>query len=147
MRYTIVNLYQSTCNQPIKTYTNNLCQHVPYINLYLNIYHKKMHQPCIKPIQKTCHNNLSKQPVINLYHKKVHQPCTNLYHQRVHQPCTKYVPIMHKIHINYDSLRCTNIINYMPHVCANSSTTCLNHVLNMYLNQKPSSISSCKYDL
>jgi histone H2A len=51
----------------------------------------------------------------------VHQPCTNLYlnmyHQRVHQPCTKYVPIMHQIHINYDSSRCTNIINYTPHVC------------------------------
>jgi hypothetical protein len=81
----------------------------------------------------------------------VHQPCTNLYlnlyHQRVHQPCTKYVPIMHQIHINYHSSRCTNIINYTPHVCANSSTTCLNHVPNMYLNQNPSSISSSKSDL
>jgi hypothetical protein len=151
VRYTVVNLYQSTCNQPVTTCTNNLCQHVPYINLYLNLYHKQMHQPCTKPVQITCHNNLSKQPVINLYHKQVHQPCTNLYlnlyHQRVHQPCTKYVPIMHQIHINYDSSRCTNIINYTPHVCANSSTTCLNHVPNMYLNQNPSSISSSKYDL
>jgi hypothetical protein len=34
-----------------------------------------------------------------------------------------------------------------PHVCANSSTTCLNHVPNMYLNQNPSSISSSKSDL
>ena len=88
---------------------------------------------------------------INLYHKKVHQPCTNLclnlYHQRVHQPCTKYVPIMHQIHINYDSSRCTNIINNTPHVCVNSSTTCLNHVPNMYLNKNLSSISSSKYDL
>jgi hypothetical protein len=79
----------------------------------------------------TC-TNMCQQPYINLYHKQVHQPCTNLYlnlyHQRVHQPCTKYVPIMHQIHINYDSSRCTNIINYTPHVCANSSTTCLNHV-------------------
>jgi hypothetical protein len=63
------------------------------------------------------------------------------------QPCTKYVPIMFQLLINYDSSICTNIINYTPHVCANSSTTCLNHVLNMYLNQNPSSISSSKYDL
>jgi hypothetical protein len=44
----------------------------------------------------------------------------------MHQPC-----------INLDSSRCTNIINYTPHVCANSSTTCLNHVPNMYLNHIP----------
>ena len=98
MRYTNVNLYQSTCTkQPIPRCT--------------------------------------KQPVINLYHKQVHQPCT------------KYVRIMHQIHINYDSSRCTNIVNYKPHVCANSSTTCLNLVPNMYLNQNPSSISSSKSDL
>jgi hypothetical protein len=98
----------------------------------INLYHKQVHQPC--------------QPVINLYHKQVHQPCTNLYlnlyHQRVHQPCTKYVPIMHQIHINYDSSRCTNIINYTPHVCANSSTTCLNHVPNMYLNHIPNTYTN-----
>jgi hypothetical protein len=41
----------------------------------------------------------------------------------MHQPC-----------INLDSSRCTNIINYTPHVCANASTTCLKHVPNMYLN-------------
>jgi hypothetical protein len=97
------------------------------------------------------------QLVINLYHKQVHQPCTNLYqttykqvhpmHQpyhnhQVHQPCTKYVPIMHQIHINYDSSRCTNIINYTPHVCANSSTTCLNHVPNMYLNHIPNTYTN-----
>jgi hypothetical protein len=151
MRYIIVNLYQSTCNQPVpitcatifhtSTCTNNLCHHIPYINMYLNLYHKKIHQPCTKLVQITCHNNLSRQPVINLYHKQVHQPCTNLYlnmyHQCMHQPCTKYVPIMHQIHINYDSSRCTNIINYTPHVCAKLSTICLNHVPNMYLNQIP----------
>jgi hypothetical protein len=147
VRYTVVNLYQSTCNQPVTTCTNNLCQDVPYINLYLNLYHKQMHQPCTKHVQIIYHNNLSKQPVINLYHKQVHQPCTNLYHKQVHQPCTKYVSIMQQIHINYDSSRCTNIIKYTPHLCANSSTTCLNHVPNMYLNQNPSSISSSKYDL
>ena len=146
-----VKLYQSTCNQPVTTCTNNMCQHVPYIKFYLNLDHKQMHQPYRKPVQIACHNNLSEQPIINMYNKQVHLPCTNLYlnlyHQRVHQPCTKYVPIMHQIYINYDSSRCTNIINYTPHVCANSSTTCLNHVPNMYLNQNPSSISSFKYDL
>jgi hypothetical protein len=93
---------------------------------------------CIKHVQIACPNNM--------YHKQVHQPCDNmylnLYHQRVHQPCTKYVPIMHQIHINYDSSRCTNIINYTPHVCANSSTTCLNHVPNMYLHHIPNTYTN-----
>ena len=43
---------------------------------------------------------------------------------------------MYQSCINYSSI-CTNIINYTPHVCANSSTTCLNHVPNMYLNNIP----------
>jgi hypothetical protein len=47
-----INLHQTTC-------IDNLCEHVPYINLY----HKKVHQPCTKPVQITCHNNLSKQPI------------------------------------------------------------------------------------
>jgi hypothetical protein len=121
--------------------------HQPVPQPLINLYHKKS----ASTMHQTYTNNLSKQPVINLYHKQVHQPCTNLYlnlyHQQVHQPCTKYVPIMHQIHINYDSSRCTNIINYTPNVCANSSTTCLNHVPNMYLNQNSSSISSSKSDL
>jgi hypothetical protein len=50
--------------------------------------------------------------------------CTNNLNQ--HVPC-----------INLDSSRCTKIINYTPHVCANSSTTCLNHVPIMYLNHIP----------
>jgi hypothetical protein len=62
--YTDVNLYQSNCTkQLLTTYTNNMCQRVPYINLYLNLYHKQVHQPCTKPIQITYHNNLSKQPI------------------------------------------------------------------------------------
>jgi hypothetical protein len=47
-----INLHQTTC-------TNNLFQHVPYINLY----HKNVHQPCTKPVQITYHKNLSKQPI------------------------------------------------------------------------------------
>jgi hypothetical protein len=72
----------------------------------------------------------------------IHKPCVNNTTNKCLQPCTKYVPIMYQLLINYDSSRCTNIINYTHHVCANSSTTCLNHVPNMYLNQKPLSISS-----
>ena len=82
VRYTIVNLYQSTNNQLVTTCTNKLFQQLPYINLY----HKQMHQPCTKFVQLTCHNNMSKQPVINLYHKQVHKPCTNLYQATCNQP-------------------------------------------------------------
>jgi hypothetical protein len=113
---------------------------------------------CCKPVpinlyQTTCTINkcinhaltCTIQPVISLDHKQVHQPCTNCtstYHQRMHQPCTKYVPIMHQIHIIYDSSRCTNIINYTPHVCSNLSTTCLNHVPSMYLNHIPNTYTN-----
>jgi hypothetical protein len=165
--------------------------HQPCTNLYLNLYHEQVHQPCTKPIQITCHNKLSKQPItttclINLITKSdlltninhqdnsqrcastkhnttthnhhqqliiiqvcyiIHKPCVNNTTNKCLQPCTKYVPIMYQLIINYDSSICTNIINYTPHVCANSSTTCLNHVLDMYLNQMPSSISSSKSNL
>jgi hypothetical protein len=59
---------------------------------------------------------------------------------------SNHVPSMYQSCINYSSIY-TTIINYTPHVCDNSSTTCLNHVPNMYLNQNPSSISSSKYAL
>jgi hypothetical protein len=116
----------------------------------LSHYHCEIY--CYKPVPINLnHESTMHQPVINLYHKQVHQPCTNLYQttctiNKCIQPCTKYVPIMCQIIINYDSSIFTNIINYTPHVCANSSTTCLNHVLNMYHKQNPSSISSSKYD-
>jgi hypothetical protein len=51
-----INLHQTTR-------TNNLCQYVPYINLYLNMYHKQVHQQCTKPVKITYQNNLSKQPI------------------------------------------------------------------------------------
>jgi hypothetical protein len=113
--------YTSTC-------TNNLCQHV----LYINLYHKQMHQPCTKPVQITCHNNLSKQPVINLYHKQVHQPFTNLYLNPVpstsastmHQICTNHASNTHKLrlikmsehHQLYTSCMC-QLINYLSQPC------------------------------
>jgi hypothetical protein len=28
-----------------------------------NLYREQVHQPCTKPVQITCHNNLSKQPI------------------------------------------------------------------------------------
>jgi hypothetical protein len=127
----------TTCPCPIQPPCHRSRMMEPLSHYHCEIY-------CCKPVPINLHQTTT---VINMYHKQVHQPCTNMYHQRVHQPCTKYVPIMHQIHIKYDSSRCTNIINYTPHVCANSSTTCLNHVPNMYLNQNPSSISSSKYDL
>jgi hypothetical protein len=109
---------------------------------------KDVHQPSITQqliiITKInmCSNNI---PIQVCY--IIHKPCVNNTTNKCLQPCTKYVPIMYQLLINYDSSRCTNIINYTPHVCANSSTTCLNHVPNMYLNQNPSSISSSKSDL
>jgi hypothetical protein len=94
-----------------------------------------------------CHKVPKMSSYLGMLGTHCYKPCVNNTTNKYLQPCTKYVPIMHQLHINYDSSRCTNIINYTPHVCANSSTTCLNHVPNMYLNQKPSSISSSKYDL
>jgi hypothetical protein len=132
-------MYQSTCTNYLN-HASNIHQPVP--QHVINLYHKM----CINHAP-----TYTKQPIMNLYHKQVHQPCTNLYlnlyHQRVHQPCTKYVPIIYQILVKYESSRFTIIINYTPHVCANSSTTCLNHVPNMYLNQKTSSISSSNSNL
>jgi hypothetical protein len=169
---TVINLYHKNVHQPCT-------------NLYLNLYLEQVHQPCIKPVQITCHNNFSKQPVLSMLSTKydpltkinhqdnsqrcatithnhhqdqyvlliiqvcyiIHKPCVNNTNNKCLQSCAKYVPIMYQLLIKYDSSICTNIINYTPHVCANSSTTCLNHVLNMYLNQNPSSISSSKSNL
>jgi hypothetical protein len=72
----------------------------------------------------------------------IHKSCVNNTTNKYLQPCTKYVPIMHRLHINFDSSICTNIIKYTPHVCANSSTTCLNHVPNMYLNHIPNTYTN-----
>ena len=78
---------------------------------------------------------------INLYHKQQHQPCTNLCQttctiKKCIQPCTKYIPIMCQLLINNYSSICTNIINYTPHVSANSSTACLNHD-QFWISQRP----------
>jgi hypothetical protein len=56
------NPYQKTCNQPVIIMYHKQV-HKPCTNLYLNLYHKQVHQPCNKPVQITCQNNLSKQPI------------------------------------------------------------------------------------
>jgi hypothetical protein len=93
-------------------------------SININLYHKQEHQPCTNLCHNECINHAPKK-VINMYHES---------------SASKHVPMLYQSCVNYSSTMtrhvCTNIINY-----------CLNHVLNMYLNQKPSSISSSKYDL
>ena len=70
----------------------------------------------------------------------MYQVCTNHYSSTMtHQ----YVPTSSTIHIMYvpthqlyTSCMC-QLINYIPDVSSNSSTTCLNNVPNMYLNHIP----------
>ena len=143
--------------QPIqKTYHNNPSHqsyqpnHIYSPRSITNINHQDNSQICASTkYNKTTHNHHQDQYVLLIIQVCyiIHKPFVNNTTNKCLQPCTKYVPIMYQLCINYDSSICTNIINYTPHVCANSSTTCLNHVLNMYLNQYTSSISSSKYDL
>jgi hypothetical protein len=132
------------------TYHNNLSHQSYQPNQITNINHQDNSQRCASTKHNTTTHNHHQDQYVLLIIKVcyiIHKPCVNNTTNKFLQPCTKYVPIMYQLLINYDSSRCTNIINYTPHVCANSSTTCLNHVPNMYLNQMPSSISSSKYDL
>jgi hypothetical protein len=78
--------------------------------------------------QTTCTNNLNQRvPCINY--------ASTLTHQDV--PTSSTIRLMYVLtHQLYISCVC-QLINYTPHVCANSSTTCLNHVLNMYHNHIP----------
>jgi hypothetical protein len=161
-----LNLYHEQvhqpCNKPVQiTCHNHFCpnnlsqQPVSSIlstksDLLTKINHQDNSQRCASTKHNTTtHNHHQDQYVLLIIQVCyiIHKPCVKNTTNKCLQPCTKYVPIMYQLLINYDSSRCTNIINYTPHVCANSSTTCLNHVPNMYLNQNPSSISSSKYDL
>jgi hypothetical protein len=157
VRYTVVNLYQSTCTkQLVTTCNNNLCQHVPYINLYLNLYHKQVHQPCTKPVQITCHNNLSKQPItttclINIINqiRSTHQDqsprqlstiCT------ISPRCasTKHITTTHNHHqdqyvllIIYQDKYATSSINHVSTILLTSAqlyTSCMCQLIN-YLSQ------------
>jgi hypothetical protein len=147
------NLYK----QPVTTTCPNNLSQQPVSSmlstksdLLTKINHQDNSQRCASTkYNTTTHNHHQDQYVLLIIQVCyiIHKPCVNNTTNKCLQPCTKYVPIMYQLLINYDSSICTNIINYTPHVCANSSTTCLNHVPNMYLNQIPSSISSSKYDL
>jgi hypothetical protein len=142
------NLYNSLSKQPITTTVSSILS--TKSDLLTKINHQDNSQRCASTKHNTTtHNHHQDQYVLLIIQVCyiIHKPCVNNTTNKCLQPCTKYVPIMYQLLINYDSSRCTNIINYTPHVCANSSTTCLNHVPNMYLNQKTSSISSSKYDL
>jgi hypothetical protein len=124
---------KTTCPFPIQPPRNISRMMEP-----LSHYHCEIH--CCKSVPINLHQTTyTKQLVINLYHKKLHQPCTNLYlnlyHQQVHQPFTKYVPITTHHDVPTSS---TIHVMYVP--------THQLLVSTMYLNQKPSSISShtCK---
>jgi hypothetical protein len=141
-----LSLFLSNCHYHVNLYQQQTtCTKQPAPNnLYQTMYQQSV--PIIsstKPdlITKTNHQNNS-QPYAQ-YHQNVHQPRL-LTHQLdvlchiIHKPsannttskflqqCTKHVPIMCQLHINYDSSRYTNIINYMSQ-----------HVPNMYLNHIP----------
>jgi hypothetical protein len=114
-----------------------------------------MHQIC------TNHASNTHKPYALIKMYQHHQLYTSCMYTNSSTTCLNHVPNMYLNHIPntiyqynhqislaiHHTIICTNIINYTPHVCANSSTTCLNHVPNMYLNQNPSSISSSKSDL
>jgi hypothetical protein len=133
------------------TYHNNLSHQFYQLNqiLLTKINHQDNSQRCASTkYNTTTHNHHQDQYVLLIIQVCyiIHKPCVNNTTNKCLQPCTNYVSIMYQLFIKYDSSICTNIINYTPHVCANSSTTCLNHVPDMFLNQIPSSISSSKSD-
>jgi hypothetical protein len=134
--------------------TNLSQQHVSSIlstksDLLTKINHQYKSQRCASTKHNTTtHNHHQDQYVLLIiYQYKYATSSINHVSTILLTSASNHVPSMYQSCINYDSSRCTNIINYTPHVCANSSTTCLNHVPNMYLNQKISSISSSKSDL
>jgi hypothetical protein len=162
------NLYLNLYQRPVTTTCPNNLSQQPISSivstksdLLTKINHQDKYQRCTSTKHNTTtHNHHQEQYILLIIQVCyiIHKPCVNNTTNKCLQPCTKYAPIMYQLLIkydssictniiNYDSSRCTNIINYTPHVCANSSTTYLSHVPNMCLNQKPSSISSSKYDL
>jgi hypothetical protein len=115
--------------------------HQPCTNLYLNMYHEQMHQPCTKPIQITCHNNLSKQPItttclINIIDqiRSTHQDqsprnsqrCASTKHNTTthnHQQDQYVLLIIHKYKY------ATSSINHVSTILLTSAS---NHVPSMY---------------
>jgi hypothetical protein len=134
-----LNLYHKQVHQPC---TNLYHKHVhqPCNNLYLNLYHEQVHRPYTKPVQITCHNNLSKQPItktclINL----INQIRSN--HQDNSQRCasTKHNTTTH----NHHQDQCVVLIIYQYKY----ATSCINHVSTILLtstsNHVPSMYQSC----
>ena len=145
-------MYQSTYTKKIvTTYTNNLFQYVPYINLYLNPYHKQVHQPCTRPIQITCHNNLFKQPItttclINIINQIIstHQDQSPRQISTIctispRRPLTKNIPTTHNHH--WDQYVLLIIYQYKYAISS------INHVSTILLesasNNVPSMYQSC----
>jgi hypothetical protein len=100
-----------------------------------------VHQPCTKPVQITCHNNLSKQPItttclINLSTKSY--LLTNINHQDNSQrfASTKRNTTTHNYHqdqyvllIIYQYKYATSSINHVSKILLTSAS---NHVQSMY---------------
>jgi hypothetical protein len=74
-----------------------------------------MYQSCIKYTYTITHQDVPTSSNINLMYVPTHQLLVSTMYPSMYQ----------------------SFINCTPHVCANSSTTCLNHVPNMYLNHIP----------
>jgi hypothetical protein len=158
----VQNMYHEQVHQPCTklvqiTCHNNLSKQPITTTCLINIInqikytHQDQHQDSSQRCASTNHNTTTHnhhqdQYVLLIYQYKYATSSINHVSTILLTSASNHVPSMYQSCINYSSI-CTNIINYTPHVCANSSTTCLNHVRNMYLNQNPSSISSSKYDL
>jgi hypothetical protein len=129
--------------QPVQTTYHNNLSHQSYQPNQTN--HQDNSQRCASTKHSTTtHNHHQDQYVfLIIYQYKYATSSINHVSTILLTSASNHISSMYQSCINYSS-RCTNIINYTPHVCVNSSTTCLNHVPNMYLNQNLSSISSSK---
>jgi hypothetical protein len=111
--------------------------HRPCTNLYLNMYHEQVHRPCTKPVQITCHNTLSKQPISSILSTKSYL-LTNIHHQDNSQRCasTKHNTTTHNHHqdqyvllIIYQYKYATSSINNVSTILLTSASS---HVPSMY---------------
>jgi hypothetical protein len=156
----VINLYHKKCINHAPTYTKqpviNLYHkqvHQPCTNLYLNLYHEQVHQPCTnlyheqvhqpctKPVQITCHNNLSKQPItkpVSSLLSTKSDLLTKINHQDNSQRCasTKHNTTTHNHHqdqyvllIIYQYKYDTSSINHVSTILLTSAS---NHVPSMY---------------
>jgi hypothetical protein len=137
---TVINLYHKQVHQPCTNLYLNLYHeqvHQPCTNLYLNLYHEQVHQPCTIPVQITCQNNLSQQPVSSILSTKS-DLLTKINHQDNSQICasTKHNTTTHNHHqdeyvllIIYQDKYATSSINHVSTILLTSSS---NHAPSMY---------------